>query len=342
MRRQSVAAALCVLVVLALATPLPGGGTLVASGATAPDTLPGDAQEAGTNNSTLGESVTSFMQVSTVETASALDRGMWRAAYRRATSEKTKARLLAQRLETLDGRLDALEARLADDASAAGPTSLVRTVVLAAEAETLRATVESTVEVVDNESRVSGLDELRERARGLDAPPAPSVPGAGVADDRRPPRGPNGNASGGGNSATADPDSETGPPGNATGVAENASDRPENATSNPVRDGDAPDAVPDDPRESAPENGTSAGAPGQGADTGNGASHDGDGGDEGNASDNGNASGNDGAGNGSGNGNGSTGDGGTGNGSGNDGAGNGSGNTGNGTNGGGDTGPPGA
>ncbi len=271
MCRQSVPATLCLLVVLALVAPLPSGAVAATAHGTEAETDNRPAPRQGSNNSTLGESISSFMQVSTVETEGALDRGMWTAAYRRASSETTRARLVAQRLEALEARLDALEARLSEDAvanaSAARPSSVVRAVVLAAETRSLRATVEATASVVGNDTDVTGLSTLRERVSSLDEPRVPTVPGAGVASERRSPRGASGSEQAE-TPGTASPGTASGPPRNASAEnasAENASERPgtgdaaletgETPTASPAPDR-SDDTVPDTPGDA---NGSQAG-----------------------------------------------------------------------------------
>jgi hypothetical protein len=187
MRRQPTATTLCLLVVLVLAGALSSGPVVAAesdgrTGTTGIDATDRDPVTSG-NNSSLGTSISSFVQVSAVETRGELDRGMWRAAYRGAASERARAELLATRIETLVERLDALEARLdrAENASTSGPPSLVRDVLLAARTASLRRTIDATARVADvDSSEVSGFATLRERVRSLQEPRVPPVPGASL------------------------------------------------------------------------------------------------------------------------------------------------------------------
>lgn len=102
-----VAVSLCFAIIL-------GGGPVTAESsphASSGQSSPGDSSTAMTmtantsENASLGASVSSFMQMSTEETNTAVDNGMWATAFNNAATPAKKVQLLQQRTNELERRL---------------------------------------------------------------------------------------------------------------------------------------------------------------------------------------------------------------------------------------------
>lgn len=210
MRQRTVLAAVAfVAVTLALV----GVGSVAA--------LQDDPGNETNGNASVGASVSAFMQASAAQTEGEVDRGMWEAAFERA-NESERARLVHEREAELSARADRLE-RQRDElpGQASDVAAVARAAAFEAESRSLSVSVDSTSEAARRANvDAPGLDELKERAKGLEKkkPPVdlPDVvdttdttdapgKGNGNGNDRTPP--------GQNRTTTAVPTGTTGTPG---------------------------------------------------------------------------------------------------------------------------------
>lgn len=230
----------------------------------------------------LGASVSSFMQASAADASASVDRGMHVAELNDSNASE-RARLIHQRIETLDGRLETLQS---DRAAFTPKADGTVTVAERARAAQLAVRANSLVDAI-NETAASAaragipvnqtkLDRLRTEARNMTGQEVAAV-ATGLVDIDRPgkPGGPPGPPATPGNRKGGQGDS----PGNGTGnqAANDATNRSSNASDSNASSGrgNGSDARPEDPGQSG--DGYSGDSGGQGDDSGSGQSDDGSG-----------------------------------------------------------------
>lgn len=180
MNRQWVSV-LAVLTLVVLAAPSSGGAPPAASVA---------------NDSSLGTSISSFVQVSTVEAEAEVDREMFSAALADAPNDAVRRRLLERRSEELSRRLDSVRQSLGTNDSDDRRPSVERSVA-AARVDALERSVTDVGELANRaEVAPPGFDRLRENVRGLREPPTPPVVDTGDDLDLGPPSDSPGNGEG--------------------------------------------------------------------------------------------------------------------------------------------------
>ncbi|MFC5972515.1 hypothetical protein ACFPYI_14340 [Halomarina salina] len=182
---------LSVLALVVLAAPTSGG---------APPAVQSPSAQA-TNETSLGTSVSSFMQVSSVEAAGEVDRQMFSAALANAPNESVRQRLLDRRAEHLAERLDDVEQSVEAADRGEGAQRTVDRSVAAARVDALERSVVDVGEFTNRTgSSPPGFEELRESVRGLAEPTASPVLDGGT-DPDPPGNGEPGTSAAGGNGA---------------------------------------------------------------------------------------------------------------------------------------------
>lgn len=205
------------------------------------------------NNSTLGASISSFVQVSSVEAEAEVDREMFSAALANAPNDSARQRLLERRAGELSRRLDSVRRSVETADRGEGSQQAVERSVADARVDALERSVGDVGESANRaDVSPSGLDQLREDVRGLREPPAhPPLDAGTEVDLGRPGAGTPGNG--------------TGVPGNGTGVTDNDTGVAgnDNRTPGPPGDGvdtsepangDGPPGQSDRPNRSGPSN----------------------------------------------------------------------------------------
>jgi len=146
------------------------------------------------NDSGLGSNVSSFMQVSTVEAESELDRGMFSAKLANAPNDSARQRLVERRASRLSERLATVRQRVETVERGDG---VVTRSVASARVDALERSV-ADVDTMAGRVGVTppGLADLKRNVRGLREPPVPpviateeadpGVPGSGEGDGESP------------------------------------------------------------------------------------------------------------------------------------------------------------
>ena len=226
---------------------------LVAPSIVAQETPTATATASTTNESDtggMGTQVTAFVQSSSAAANDSVENGMWRARFDQANASQ-RARLVANRTGSLEGRLAQLQERNESIRSRYEDGSLPETAYVAQQSRlSARITaLQTAINDTDAAADAAGVDDSRLEtlrrnaselrgprvaavARGLGGgPPAnagpPSNRTAGPPDRTGPPgnqTGPSGNQTGGQPNQTGPPDNQTGPPGNETDVSGNGTD----------------------------------------------------------------------------------------------------------------------
>ena len=128
------------------------------------------------NNSSLGANISSFMQVSSVEAESEVDRRMFSAALANAPNESVRQRLLERRADRLSERLDAVQRNLRSTDGGEGARRTVERTVADAQVDALERSVADVGELANRTGGPPpGFEQLRENVRGLREPSVPPV-----------------------------------------------------------------------------------------------------------------------------------------------------------------------
>ncbi|MFC7153963.1 hypothetical protein ACFQPA_00650 [Halomarina halobia] len=179
MLRKGAAITLGTVLLVTVAAALSGAG------ATA-----GSATQPEETNRSLGTTISSFMQVSAVETQHEVDREMWEAAFENAKSEAERKRLLEQRERALERRIDALNESRSEAGVRATVGAQIRKAVIEAQIDALRTDIEDAVDASNRTATdAPGLVKLQQRTVTLDraTPDAPAI-ADGDGPDRTPGR----------------------------------------------------------------------------------------------------------------------------------------------------------
>ncbi len=149
--RRSVRLAVVVGLVV---TTVAGGTAALAPGAGSPATQDSTGD--------IGPQVAAFTGSTSAATSSAVDQGMWTAAFKRA-NESERARLVSQRVRTLERRMTALNRERAAAANVSGAAASARLAAVDSRASALAAASERAAAVAERR----GMSEEAAALRGL-------------------------------------------------------------------------------------------------------------------------------------------------------------------------------
>lgn len=247
-----------VALAVALATVGPGAVGAVTSGPTADS--PAAPPDSGTENTSMGASISGFMQASAADAEGEVDNEVFRAQMNNASNESQRA-LVAERTETLQAQLERLREQRQAILTQEGNQTVAdraKAARLTAEINSLRRGINTTDQAASAAGiNESSLDQLRRNASDLNGSEVSDIAGDIADPPRRDERGP---------PADRGPENRTetddGSPGNASGEGTNQSRSDERAGTDNATD------APDEGNGSNPDGEGPSGNKGRPDDTG--------------------------------------------------------------------------